>query len=827
MNENNIGNDNDILLKKNSNLKISSLNYIKNNNYKFLQINFNELKKFYLKSLFLHKILIIIIFLINFFYYFNIKDLSQNKLYPENEIFLKYKNSFLKDNIIYKFNNYIKICNESKLLENQKYSLFKKPKISIMIPIYNGGKYLRYSLRSIQNQKMKNIEIILIDDNSNDNSLILINEYMKEDLRIRLIKNKKNKKILYSKSIGALNSNGNFILELDQDDMFIRDDLFNILFFEATTNNLDLIQIRDFIKYYFYFDKKTKINLDGWHIIYPKETHYKEKDELKDKLFLDNNNYLLWGMLIKTDIYKKAIHNLWPIIINYKIIFNEDYLITSMIVILSNRYKYINIFGLIHLLNSNSASNDYLQNNEYYLSFLFYLNYLNEFYIKNNQKNIKLLINYINIDNKSFLNSSKIFPNFFYYIVNIILKNRYLSKIDKYKFFNKFNIKLDIFKSYDNYDKQIEYNSILKFYNEIINQININNSLHNNLSKSIYNSSYRPNTKNNKYIINKGISYRIRKIEISVIIFCIEYNNIDKTLISIINQIFNNYEIIIIYDNNDKYNYNYIKKFSSNYDNIKIINNFKKKGLLYSYSIGVLNAKGEYILMLQSGYTLSDKNVLHKLYYNSINNNIDILEFNLLINEDDNIKNSSLDLYKCLHFKSKIDLKMIKLNKHFMEIEQQKELLVNKFIRTKTFKNIIYKYKLNIYENCIYNNYEDIIFYLLNKNKIKFKYLNLNGIIQNINDIKVLELTNIKIKKNQIINDYIFYINFLFDNSNETFDDKKYALNEFINILNIIYNKFDKISESSIKLIKKFFNSNYINEEDKSELKFLFYSLIN
>ena len=40
------------------------------------------------------------------------------------------------------------------------------------MPIYNGGKYLYYSLRSIQNQNMKNIEIILIDDYSIDNSII-------------------------------------------------------------------------------------------------------------------------------------------------------------------------------------------------------------------------------------------------------------------------------------------------------------------------------------------------------------------------------------------------------------------------------------------------------------------------------------------------------------------------------------------------------------------------------------------------------------------------------------------------------------------------------
>ena len=105
-------------------------------------------------------------------------------------------------------------------------------------------------MRTIQNQNMKEIEIILIDDFSPDNSLIRIKELMNEDPRIRLIRNNQTMQILYSKSIGALNSNGEYILELDQDDMFIREDLFDILYKEAKEKNLDLVQFRDFVNLY-------------------------------------------------------------------------------------------------------------------------------------------------------------------------------------------------------------------------------------------------------------------------------------------------------------------------------------------------------------------------------------------------------------------------------------------------------------------------------------------------------------------------------------------------------------------------------------------------
>ena len=114
-------------------------------------------------------------------------------------------------------------------------------KITVIIPIYNGGKYLNYSLRSVQKQKMKDIEIIIVDDNSNDDSLEIIQNYMKNDKRIKLIKNDENRRILYSKSIGVLNSKGKYIIELDQDDVFIEDDAFNILYEESEKYKIDVL----------------------------------------------------------------------------------------------------------------------------------------------------------------------------------------------------------------------------------------------------------------------------------------------------------------------------------------------------------------------------------------------------------------------------------------------------------------------------------------------------------------------------------------------------------------------------------------------------------
>ena len=138
------------------------------------------------------------------------------------------------------------INDKIQIMSGNKNIAINEPKISVLIPIYNGGKYLNYSLKSIQNQTLKELEIIIIDDNSKDNSLEIIQKYIKNDKRIRLIKNKVNRRILFCKSIGALNSKGKYIIEVDQDDMITRDDALSILYNDSEKLKLDLLHFKHF-----------------------------------------------------------------------------------------------------------------------------------------------------------------------------------------------------------------------------------------------------------------------------------------------------------------------------------------------------------------------------------------------------------------------------------------------------------------------------------------------------------------------------------------------------------------------------------------------------
>ena len=115
------------------------------------------------------------------------------------------------------------------------------PKISIYLPIYNKEKYITKSLKSIQMQSLKNIEILAINDNSTDNTLNILNNMRKKDRRIKIFNNYRNYGLLYTRSIGILKSSGEYIMNLDPDDGFANKNNLKFLYNIAKKLQLDVI----------------------------------------------------------------------------------------------------------------------------------------------------------------------------------------------------------------------------------------------------------------------------------------------------------------------------------------------------------------------------------------------------------------------------------------------------------------------------------------------------------------------------------------------------------------------------------------------------------
>ena len=92
--------------------------------------------------------------------------------------------------------------------------------ISIILPVYNGEKYLAMSIESCLNQTYKNIELIIVNDCSTDQTLNIARGYAKRDHRVRIISNAENKKLPTSLNIGHKAAKGDFTTWTSDDNLY-------------------------------------------------------------------------------------------------------------------------------------------------------------------------------------------------------------------------------------------------------------------------------------------------------------------------------------------------------------------------------------------------------------------------------------------------------------------------------------------------------------------------------------------------------------------------------------------------------------------------------
>ncbi len=127
-------------------------------------------------------------------------------------------------------------------------------KISIIIPVYNSSKYLKKCLDSLVNQTVDDIEIIMVNDGSTDNSEKIIKEYQKQDKRIKLI-NKQNGGQASARNLGLKQAKGEYISFIDSDD-YVDINLCKDTLKKATNENYDIVVF----DYYIVVDSEEKYN---------------------------------------------------------------------------------------------------------------------------------------------------------------------------------------------------------------------------------------------------------------------------------------------------------------------------------------------------------------------------------------------------------------------------------------------------------------------------------------------------------------------------------------------------------------------------------------
>jgi len=261
---------------------------------------------------------------------------------------------------------FIKKCLNGELMYNISNKFSLNPKISAIIPLYNCEKTIKSTVRSIQNQNLTEFEIILVNDNSKDNTSKIIAQLAKDDDRIKILNNEKNMAALYSRNIGILNSKGKYIMNLDNDDLFMDFDVFDNVYKEAEKGNFDIIGFGA-IDSTSYNPKLTQMKDALYHdhkdglILYQPELTYFPITISRNKF--GENDLHVWGRLTNSNIYKMAINNFGKNAIGEIrnlcfVTWAEDSSISMAILRNAKSYKFIRKYGIFHYIGKTTTTNN-------------------------------------------------------------------------------------------------------------------------------------------------------------------------------------------------------------------------------------------------------------------------------------------------------------------------------------------------------------------------------------------------------------------------------------------------------------------------------------
>ena len=170
-----------------------------------------------------------------------------------------------------------------------------KPKVSIIIPVYNSENYLDKCISSILKQTLNGIEIILVDDGSTDKSEVICKKYKDSDNRVKFVR-KKNGGVSSARNCGVSIAEGEFITFVDSDD-YIESNMCEKLYTSAIENKCDVI-----------FSGMKSVNNKVISYIFTDETKVYSKEEACKLFFFDKEpfspNYAC-GKLIKKTVCEK------------------------------------------------------------------------------------------------------------------------------------------------------------------------------------------------------------------------------------------------------------------------------------------------------------------------------------------------------------------------------------------------------------------------------------------------------------------------------------------------------------------------------------------
>ena len=164
-------------------------------------------------------------------------------------------------------------------------------KVSVIIPVYNVERFVERCIRSLLEQTLREIELIVVDDCSPDKSIAIIQRVIKEypDRFIKIISQKTNKGLPAARNTGLKTATGEYIFHCDSDD-WIESDMLEILYQTAKKKNADIVWCDWFLS----FEKNER---------YMKQPQYTSSMEALKGMLSGAMKYNVWNKLIRRELY--------------------------------------------------------------------------------------------------------------------------------------------------------------------------------------------------------------------------------------------------------------------------------------------------------------------------------------------------------------------------------------------------------------------------------------------------------------------------------------------------------------------------------------------
>ena len=345
-----------------------------------------------------------------------------NKQYKYNE---KYNIKFYENNFVGRkeqldFNEFAKLCVNGKLIYNPKiYKSNNKPLVSIILATYNKEDSLMNSITSILNQSLKNIEIIIVDDCSTDNTKKYYKLLLKKDSRIRIFYHLKNMGLWRTRVDGLLYSRGEYIIHFDTGDMYAD----NLVLFDAYNTakkyNLDSVKMV-FIISINNFEKNEK-EIFGFKENFTKIAYGDNITKYNDEIFRGGH---IWTRFTRRDIFIKGLYSLSDRVLNiYKNMWDDVWWnklanINSYNLLILKRYAYL--YNRDGITEGIVKTNTDIEKDKAIHEFIYFLYFDYDLLPKNNDKK-SIILRLYDYNNSESMNL-KFFKTKFNILNDLIIK---------------------------------------------------------------------------------------------------------------------------------------------------------------------------------------------------------------------------------------------------------------------------------------------------------------------------------------------------------------------------------------------------------------------